>query len=104
MGKYIYRPWHGMSRFDSFVITVLFFRFGQQEALLRSQVAMSCFVPSVADADVIVAGFVRTRAQTYTVLHDTQRGTRWHLGRFYFFHTSSASHICSPMTCFLILH
>merc|ERR1719171_2721658 len=41
------------------------------------------------------AGFARTRAQTYTVLHDTERATRWHLGRF--FRTSSASHICSPM-------
>jgi len=86
-----------MSRFDSLIITAPFFVFWQQEVLLRSQLAMSFFVPSVADADVIFAGFVRTRAQTYTVLHDTQRDTRWHLGRFYFFRTSSASHICSPM-------
>ena len=53
-----------MSRFDSLIITAPFFVFWQQEVLLRSQVAMSFFVLSVADADVIFAGFARTRAQT----------------------------------------
>merc|ERR1712224_792952 len=57
------------------------------------------FVPSIAYADVTFLCRVRTRAQTYMVLHDTGRAT-WHGSRFYHLSTSSASHICSPMECF----